>query len=54
MGHLDDGAQEAAARRRLAVRQKQLARDEASAYFAAYVRGRQGPMKGAVTSLEYS
>ena len=46
MGHLDAGAQEAAARRRLAVRQEQLARDEASAYFAAYVRGRQGPMRG--------
>ena len=46
MGHLDDGAQDAAARRRLAVRQEQLAREEASAYFAAYVRGRQGPMRG--------
>ena len=32
---LDEGAQEAAARRRLAVRQEQLAREEASAYFAA-------------------
>ena len=46
MGHLDDGAQDAAARRRLTVRQEQLAREEASAYFAAYVRGRQGPMRG--------
>ena len=30
----------------MAVRQEQLARDEASAYFAAYVRGRQGPLRG--------
>ena len=44
MGHLDGGAREAAARRQVAVRQEQLARDETSAYFAAYVRGRHGPM----------
>ena len=46
MGHLGEGAREAAARRRLAVRQEQLAREEASAFFAAYVRGRQGPQRG--------
>ena len=46
MGHLDTEAREAAARRQVAVRQEQLARDEASAYFAAYVRGRHGPMRG--------
>ena len=46
MGHLDGGAREAAARRQVAVRQEQLARDETSAYFAAYVRGRHGPMRG--------
>ena len=46
MGHLDGGARDAAARRQVAVRQEQLARDEASAYFAAYVRGRQGPLRG--------
>ena len=46
MGHLDGGARDAAARQQVAVRQEQLARDEASAYFAAYVRGRQGPLRG--------
>ena len=46
MGHLDGEAREAAARWQVAVRQEQLARDEASAYFAAYVRGRHGPMRG--------
>ena len=46
MGHLDGGARDAAARRTVAVRQEQLAREEASAYFAAYVRGCQGPLRG--------
>ena len=46
MGHLDGGARDAAVRRTVAVRQEQLAREEASAYFAAYVRGRQGPVRG--------
>ena len=52
MGHLDGEAREAAARRQVAVRQEQLARDETSAYFAAYVRGRHGPMhEGAAPHL---
>ena len=46
MGHMDAGARDAAVRRRVAARQEVLAREENLAYFAAYVRGRSGPVRG--------
>ena len=46
MGHMDAGARDAAVRRQVAVRQEVLAREENLAYFAAYVRGRSGPLRG--------
>ena len=43
---MDAGARDAAVRRQVAVRQEVLAREENLAYFAAYVRGRSGPVRG--------
>ena len=46
LGHLDTGAREAAARRRVTVREEELYRAEATAYHQAYVHGRAGPRRG--------
>ena len=40
LGHMDDGARQAAGRRRLRMREEEMARHEAAAYHTAYVRGR--------------
>ena len=39
-GHLDTGARDAAARRRVLVREEEMVRQEARAFHQAYVRGR--------------
>ena len=39
-GHLDTGARDAAARRRVLVREEEMVRKEARAFHQAYVRGR--------------
>ena len=40
LGHMDDGARQAAGRRRLRMREEEMARHEAAAYHTAYIRGR--------------
>ncbi len=50
LGHMDAGARGAAVRRAATVREEQLARAEAAAHFAAYVRGRGGPRRGRLAS----
>ena len=42
LGHMDAGAREAALRRQTTVKEEERDRQEASAYFQAYVRGRGG------------
>ena len=46
LGHLDEGARGAAARRRATVRLEELDRAEAAAHYQAYVRGRGGARRG--------
>ena len=46
MGHLDEGARGAAARRRETMRAEELDRAEAAAHYQAYVRGRGGARRG--------
>ena len=40
LGHMDEGARQAGGRRRLRMREEEMARHEAAAYHTAYVRGR--------------
>ena len=40
LGHMDEGARQAAGRRRLRMREEEMARHEAAAFHTAYVRGR--------------
>ena len=46
LGHLDEGARGAAAKRRETVRAEELDRAEAAAHYQAYVRGRGGARRG--------
>ena len=46
LGHMDAGAREAALRRQTTVREEERDRQEAAAYFQAYVRGRGGARRG--------
>ena len=46
MGHLDEGARGAAAKRRETVRAEELDRAKAAAHYQAYVRGRGGARRG--------
>ena len=45
LGHLDEGARQAASRRQATIRGEELCRREARAYFQAHIRGR-GPSAG--------
>ena len=46
MGHLDEGARQAAARRTEAVKEEEWCRREVQAYHQAYIRGRSRKMIG--------
>ena len=46
LGHLGEGARQAASRRGVLMAQEESSRKEAEAYFSAYVRGRGGRRSG--------
>ena len=46
LGHMDQGAREAAGRRKVRVREEEMARKESVAFYTAYVRGRGAQMIG--------
>ena len=45
LGHMDEGARQAATRRQVTIREEEMGRREARAFFQAHVRGR-GPRAG--------
>ena len=48
LGHMDQGAREAAGRRKERVREEEMSRKEAAAFYTAYVRGRGARMMGSL------
>ena len=46
LGHMDQGAREAAGRRKVRVREEEMARKEAVVFYAVYLRGRGAQMVG--------
>ena len=48
LGHMDQGAREAAGRRNVRLREEEMGRKEATAFYTAYVRGRGAKRTGSL------